>query len=352
VSHRTQGRRPAFTLIELLVVIAIIAVLIGLLLPAVQKVREAANRMSCSNNLKQLGLAVHNFESTYSYLPPARTSGGGPAPLNPRFGITNPVSTSSDGANYVQHGYGQYLLPFVEQENLYKQYNFNRDWRDPANADVVKTVLKVFVCPSAPSPQGRMDGPALTGAPSGGFGNWVAAPSDYAADNGLNQNAILQGFVVDQPFNYTGALRPSGWISSFTTAWNPPFYQVIEPATIASIIDGTSNTLLLVEDAGRPQRWLAGKLSSGRYSGAGWADHDNELWTDGWRYDGQPSSPQVGPCPLNCNNNNEPYAFHSGGMNVLMCDGSVRFMNQNMLIGTFAKLISAAGGEVAGAQDF
>jgi prepilin-type N-terminal cleavage/methylation domain-containing protein len=141
--RRAANRSIAFTLIELLVVIAIIAVLIGLLLPAVQKVREAGNRTQCMNNMKQIGLAMHNFEGAYGFLPPG--------------GVTYPTSSAAmamgltNGSPY--SGALPLMLPYLEQGNLLNLYNMNLPWFDPANSSlatgVVQTHLKVAICPSA-----------------------------------------------------------------------------------------------------------------------------------------------------------------------------------------------------------
>src|SRR5436309_470327 len=137
--------RRGFTLIELLVVIAIIAVLIGLLLPAVQKVREAANRMKCQNNLKQLGLALHNYESGNGHFPPAyvRTSG---KQSGSAYSVLYP-----DGNWNGLYGWawGTLLLPYVEQDNLYKTLRLDLPCWAPENASLVKTKLPIFLCPSA-----------------------------------------------------------------------------------------------------------------------------------------------------------------------------------------------------------
>src|SRR5262245_30852619 len=155
-------RRPrGFTLIELLVVIAVIGILISLLLPAVQKVREAAARTQCANNLKQIGLALHSFENNRRSFPPGFVSQEGGLP---QVGVPDVRPAAA-----LNHGWAVFLLPYLEQDNLFKQYRFDRDWRAPENQIVRETPLRVMQCPSTPN-QNRFDGPIT----SGGF-TWLAA---------------------------------------------------------------------------------------------------------------------------------------------------------------------------------
>jgi prepilin-type N-terminal cleavage/methylation domain-containing protein/prepilin-type processing-associated H-X9-DG protein len=304
---RGATHRRAFTLIELLVVIAIIAVLVGLLLPAVQKVREAANRMSCQNNLKQMGLAALNYESTYGGLPP-------------RCNVQTPY-----------RGWGPYLLQFIEQGNLANLYNYNLNWYDPANGPAISFPIKVFNCPSAPS--GRTDQVVdVNGNPTGTTG----AEGDYFAPNSV------------QAFWWPAAQQAAAGDEVQAAAMTQ---NVIRP--LAEISDGTSNTLLISELAGRPFYYIKGVLQSTegeRFPAwwGPWASYNCDIYKT-WSDDGLTPG---GFCTINCNNSWGIYAFHTGGANAVFVDGSVHFLAVGLDRDVFAALVTRAGGEIIDASAF
>ncbi len=336
--------RNGFTLIELLVVIAIIAILIGLLLPAVQKVRDAAARMSCSNNMKQLGLAAMNYESSYSKLPPSLIIELGAAPGQP----------GNPGFPYpgIVHSWAVNLLPYIEQDNTFKLYDMRFPWMSspsivpgtPNNQAVLQNPIKTFICPASPGgTERRVNGTFTFGAP---FPYQNLAVTDYATCSSINQGSITF-------FGY-----PAG--TSQTQLWSAMRPQIrgagaaligfpqMEPYAITGITDGTSNTILLCEDAGRPGRYVGGSQVANNLNDGGWGHHENDYGLDGAVSKTNTSSP--GNCVINCHNNNETYSFHSGGAMHVFSDGSVRFVRESISPQTYAALITAQGGSLTTAE--
>ncbi len=320
--RRIPSRRRGFTLIELLVVIAIIAILIGLLLPAVQKVREAAARSTCVNNLKQLGLGIHNYHDPNNGLP----------------SNVRPSATSTVRVRWLTS-----LMPYLEQDNVYRNVNLNVNWHQPANlAPGFSTRLKVVECPSAPN------GQIVDGAPdtSPAWTN-IVANGDYSGFYGVSPELVTLGLV-----SATTGRADNGAISKTVKL------------RFADFTDGLSNTLHLTESAGRPNVYRNGKLvtpASGntRVNGGGWCRPASELnvlrgaSADGLTFPG-PNAINVtngevlGTYPhpyYNVDGTGQVYGFHSGGVNVLYADGSVRFLRQTVDIGTLAALVSRNGGE-------
>ena len=303
-------QRRGFTLIELLVVIAIIAILIGLLLPAVQKVREAAARAQCQNNLKQFGLALHNYAGANdSKLPASRVTVNGDA----KFRSWTPLA-----------------LAYVEQDNVGKLWDMTIKWNTGTNLTTSNTRFKLFLCPSAPDSRRPGTAPSdKLGA--GDYGSVNAIRRRYYTANGIGANFPLgpTGAAGDEVL---GALQ-----------------KVID-TPILSITDGTSNTIMIGEDAGRPNLYQQGK-DAGIITadGWGWADPDCGFSIDGVVPGTLGASWATGgTCIINCTNDSEFYSFHSGGMNVTMADGSVRFIRQAIDAGTLAALITARGGDIPG----
>ncbi len=346
LARRLARRQAGFTLIELLVVIAIIAILIGLLLPAVQKVREAAARMSCSNNLKQLGLAAMNYESNYGHLPAGLTVRLGAAPGQP----------GNPGAPYpgIVHSWAIHFLPFIEQENLFRQYNMDFPWTSspaimpgtPNNQAVLQNTVRTFICPSAPGgPERRA---------SGSFTFLVAMPfqnlavTDYAPCSAINPAAITF-------FGYPAGTTQAATYSALQPHIEAPAQLLAllgvpasRPNPITAITDGTSNTILLSEDAGRPAFYRGGQFVNNSRNDAGWGNHDNQYGLDGAISKTNSGAP--GNCVINCHNDNETYSFHSGGAMHVFADGSVRFIRESIAPQTYAALITARGGGLTAAE--
>ncbi|MBY0457318.1 MAG: DUF1559 domain-containing protein [Gemmataceae bacterium] len=333
----SRPRRSAFTLIELLVVIAIIAILIGLLLPAVQKVREAAARMSCQNNLKQLGLAAMSHESSTGTLPPSIYVNIGAVPgASGQPGFPFPA---------IVHAWAVYLLPHIEQDAVFRQYNMNLPWFAPQNQPAARNQIKTFLCPSTPGGNARTASGTFTfGAPFPFSGMGV---TDYATNSSINPGSItFFGYPAgtSQAALYS-AMQPHLEGAGVPLLGAPPS----RPNAITAITDGTSNTLLLCESAGRPDYYRGGALvSAGTRNDGGWANHENDYGLDGAVSKTNDSSP--GNCVINCHNNNETYAFHTGGANHVFADGSVRFIRESISPQTYAALITARGGSLTAAE--
>jgi prepilin-type N-terminal cleavage/methylation domain-containing protein/prepilin-type processing-associated H-X9-DG protein len=339
-------RRSGFTLIELLVVIAIIGVLIGLLLPAVQKVRESANRMSCTNNLKQIGIALHTYHDVNQTFP---------------WGGSDDYS---DGSGvWMSLPWSTYILPNLEQGSLYQQfkvaalggngnqgtetfngmkpsaaglsYTFNNP---PNNANTTNTAtnpaatpLKAFRCPSSASSgvttytdtwSYNFNGYNSGAGGMAGNTSWTGAISDYCAASGVVGKEFSNNKLT-KAGNEEGILNDN--------------YAV----TIAMVTDGLSNTWMVGESGGAPNVYIAGgklwdvppftKVSpeSGQpqaIQGNGWAEENNgDKWLDGNSFTGLNPGGH-GPCIINCSNVNGFYSFHSGGANFLYGDGHVQFV--------------------------
>lgn len=309
---RMTRRLSAFTLIELLVVIAIIAVLIALLLPAVQQAREAARRSQCKNNLKQLGLAMHNYHSSSSRFPINRTYraayDGGP--------LADPLTSGPAHVDYGSIGWTAMLLPYIDQAPLYKKIQFKPGTgsfgivNNPVNDPVRRAIIPGLLCPS--NPQATL----VTGQ-SGQADSWGdgldGGRSDYMGNMGW-----MNAGHRDCPFvNYGG----EEW-SHANTLSQPPIngnngvFGAQGSVTIAQITDGTANTVAIMES----HHWIE-------------KEDPTRVWADAMWFG--PYLIHSLKMPINTDPNsdfrcNQWSSVHAGGAHCVMADGSVRFANQNI----------------------
>jgi prepilin-type N-terminal cleavage/methylation domain-containing protein/prepilin-type processing-associated H-X9-DG protein len=358
-----KGKLRGFTLIELLVVIAIIAVLVSLLLPAVQQAREAARRSQCKNNLKQLGLAFANYESSFARLPAAVYligAQGGTINNIGEGGYNLPPTTKEDGN---VHMWAEMLLPNLDQGNVYNAINFNV--------------------------------PMAFGSPSGGaVANLVSGGNYPAAQNfAVISNSIIPSFICPTTprSGNTNNYLNDWWVGSFSGS---QFYNAggvsdytapdiggglhIQKSSdtmidadqganlglrLAAVRDGLSNTAMIVECANKANEWAMGRqIAVNNESGAndinGSPALGGDVWNDwqmgvniiraitpGSTYAGGRSN---GQCTINCNNKWNLYSMHSGGAQVVMGDGSVRFLSQNISVLTMYNLLCINDGNAVG----
>jgi prepilin-type N-terminal cleavage/methylation domain-containing protein/prepilin-type processing-associated H-X9-DG protein len=344
--------RLGFTLIELLVVIAIIAILVGLLLPAVQKVREAANRAKCSNNLKQLGLATHGYHDTYHFFPTAGSSDG--IPLS-----SGPWPCVGEGTNW-----SVYIMPYIEQGSVYNKLTFNGDsgWTNDQgqpNSSALNNVklsanlvIQVYRCPSDPHPPLIGNGSNIDG------GSEKVTRNSYVAIAGAVNKLDQAGL-----FRETRNTDSSSWSYDFgITAWGGVIAPAFNNVTMSSITKGTSNTGMISEQSdylyykdstgaavkggdydmtttanglyrGHPGTYQdgSGNLSAGQP----WMDSRGQTFTT-IRYAINQKTGWISGTPnVGVSNNrwqsegaNVPLvSAHTGGVNCLAADGSVRFLN-------------------------
>ncbi|MGL6197234.1 MAG: DUF1559 domain-containing protein [Thermoguttaceae bacterium] len=307
-SWRTSSQN-GFTLVELLVVIAIIAILIALLLPAVQAARGAARRMQCSSNMRQLGLAIHQYLDVHRVLPPSKVE----------YVYTNPNRT-------ISHNLVAFLLPYIEQQAAYEKYDFSVNWQNGANREARQTYIPILVCPDAP----------------------VRRHCRYST---TNQN-IVEYFVSDytsceqispavrKKLLASGKVTPRyDWRSILRPFWDGTVNE-------ASVRDGLSNSIMQFECCGRPFKYEQNKRRGDAevtpkepMSGAEWADARSEFWVDNVCGDGTQM--------INCSNKNEIFSFHNDSAMFLFGDSSVRLLSEKIAPEVFVALFTSAAGDVA-----
>ena len=322
-----RSRRAAFTLIELLVVIAIIGILIALLLPAVQKIREAAANLQCRNNLHQIGLALHNYHDANGAFPPGHEA----HKTNPKA-PNNPAPNDGSDAWYYAN-WAIYLLPYIEQDNLYRLYDNRFINADPVNQPVIQTYVKVYSCPSDVNGNQILT-PDTAGKGAGGVKFMTGS---YRGMAGVNCDGFDQwaGYPSEVVVNQRVCPGVRGLLHSYDD------WSGLKTETFNTISDGTSNTLAVGERSTRthPGRTTFWADSFNLYSLSGAYNQSYSLWND---YDACTNVPgvDVARCKYGWG------SFHPAGINFVFCDGHVLSISTNINMNVFVALATIANGEV------
>jgi prepilin-type N-terminal cleavage/methylation domain-containing protein len=332
--------RTGFTLVELLVVIAIIGILVGLLLPAVQAAREAARRMQCGNNMKQMGLAIHNHESTYKFIP----AWGRQIPV-----IEYPTSPANPYGQRATFGVLFRLLPYLEQSTVYQLFDLKRSYLDPLNmAPPLGTAsnqgfatVPGFICPSTPVNFSDY-GPyfASQGLPISATTPYVLPRTDYRPIRAIRGTLNLCVGLPNTTTDNAMMSVPSGNIEAKSTV------------RFSEVTDGLSNTICFVEQAGMQKRYFKGKpfpgttlMDLGLGLNSYYGDVNIARQIRGLSGANIADPTQQGCTVINVWNEDNPYSFHTGGVQVTRGDGSVSFLSQSVSNEVLVSFVSRDGGE-------
>lgn len=349
-SVRQVRLRRGFTLLELAIVMVLVAIVFAILLLVLQRAQAQVWKMHCRNNLKNLGLGLHNYHDVFGQLP-----------------LNGFVSAQLAGMNEVKVENAQSFLPplinYTDSGDFINRYQWRKPTFDPANAKVIKIPVSNFNCPFVPDSRGEVNTFLLP------KGTIVYSPfrtaeeyaTTYGATDYIVHSGVTEGFrkTVYQegtiPKNGLGAVGPIRIYVDAALAKALGSIPANENVSKDDVKDGISNTILISESAGRNELWRKGRKISEKQDpeayarqkmmgGGGWADPFNQAWMNGRQADGTGTN---GPCAINCSNEPDAglYSFHAGGAHAALVDGSVRFLNEKLSPMILGRLVMRADGE-------